>query len=135
MGCVSSKKGEDVPGMGKPCPDQQNQAQPAHYVKDPTTGNATASKSVSNHSHPSDKEEYQLLNCKMQFRNITGVSCYLTTVKSKMSYDDAGTEKKHESMHTLGSMERKMYIFALLPIRKHAAGRRGQLQLKAVETL
>lgn len=61
---------------------------------------------------------------------MTGISCYLMTVKSKMSYDDAGTY-----MHTLGSMERKMYIFALFPICKHAAGRRGQLQLKAVETL
>ncbi|XP_075901998.1 tyrosine-protein kinase HCK [Nelusetta ayraudi] len=45
MGCVSSKKGEDGPGMGKPCPDQQNQQNQPHYVKDPTTGNPTASKS------------------------------------------------------------------------------------------
>lgn len=93
MGCVSSKKGEDGPGMGKPCPDQQNQQNQPHYVKDPTTGNPTASKSVSNHSHSSDNEEYQLLNCKMQFRNITVISCYLMTVKSKMSSDDTGTEK------------------------------------------
>lgn len=46
MGCVSSKK-ENAPGKGMENHERHSQAQTAHYVKDPTTGNPTASKLVS----------------------------------------------------------------------------------------
>lgn len=48
MGCVASKK-EDLPGKGMENHERHNQAQTAHYVRDPTTGNPTASKFVSSH--------------------------------------------------------------------------------------
>lgn len=46
MGCVGSKKEEDAPGKRMENHERQQQAQTAHYVKDPTTGNP-ASKFVS----------------------------------------------------------------------------------------